>query len=139
VAAPYWPQTPEQFPDVELLLCRILEQLVGPDDVDTVAPDDLQVRKHFLRVVRVGGPNDGITDFAAVEVDAFAPDRGAAIDLAGKSMQLLAGEGPNGRFHRVDGRVLDKVRATRGPVERPWSATRSVRRFTASYEVSARR
>jgi hypothetical protein len=136
---PLWPQTAASFPDIELLVCKLYEPLVGPDDVDTITPPDLSDRAYFVRVLRVGGGDDGITDRALVEADHFAPTRGAAIELAGKGRQLLAGDGPNGKFHRVDGRILDKVTAPRGPVERPWSATRNLRRFTVSYEVSARR
>lgn len=123
------------FPDVARALVSLLEQFVdGPDHVGTETPDDLQVSMPFVRVLRVGGGDDTITDFPTVEVDSFASTSTEAERLAERIRDWLTA-----RWRRTsDGVVIDRVFTESGPHERPWEDPR-VRRWGATYNVECRR
>lgn len=122
------------FPDVEQVVGEALRVAVGlpAGHVDSETPDDLEAQLPFLQVVRYGGPDDGVTDSAAVDVDWFAETRAEALDLARRGHQiLLAGRLIYGAA------LIDGVIATVGVVERPRLG--AIRRFGGSYTVSSRR
>lgn len=122
------------FPDVERALLDLIAPLLGSaEQTGTETPADLQQRLPFGRVTRVGGPDDGISDRAVVDVDVFAATRSQAYDIAESVRQLLLAAP-----HAVAGVVLDSVGTIVGPRELPW-ADENVRRWSATYRAVARR
>lgn len=123
-----------QFPDVEQVVGEALRAAVGlpAGHVDSETPDDLDAQLPFLQVVRYGGPDDGVTDQAAVDVDWFAGTRTEALDLARRGHQALTA----GRL-AYGSAFVDAVTTTVGVVERPRRG--GIRRFGGSYTVSVRR
>lgn len=125
------------FPDTEAVLRDALVDLVAScDNIGSATPSDLQTAgtMPYIRVQRIGGEDDGFTDSALVAIDAFAGDRTTSITLAEAIRQRLI-SGPN----TVDGGTIDRATTATAPNEVPWSDDQTVRRFTASYRVSARR
>ena len=125
------------FPDIEKVLGSVLEDLVGGSThIGNTTPVNLQESLPYIRVMRIGGVDDLVTDVATVAIDAFAAVRDDALSLAGSIQQRLI-SGPN----VVAGVTVDETRSVVGPHEVPWSAAAdpNMHRFTASYRVSARR
>lgn len=120
------------YPDVEVMLVDLLADLAP---AGTVTPPNLQAAMPYLRVKRIGGTDDLWSDFALVAIDAFDADRVTAQTLAEAVRQRLL------TFpHVVTGvGTLDRAETATGPNEVPWSEDQTVRRFTASYRVVARR
>ncbi|TDC02281.1 hypothetical protein E1091_01140 [Micromonospora fluostatini] len=121
-----------RFPDVQRALVTILEPLAGAGRAGVETPTDLQAKLPFIRVLRIGGGSDRLSDFAVVDVDVFAASYGAAELLAERVRQLLTGPPL-----RAGAAVLDRITCDSGPVELPWAP--GVRRFGATYQVTARR
>lgn len=120
------------FPDIEKALAELLEPYVA--DADHIGNQTPAVFDSlFIRVNRYGGGDNFLTDQAAVDVEFFAPTRSVAVDAARDVHTFLIG-GP----HQTTQGLIDLVRTSVGPSERPWSNTK-VRRIGASYTVSARR
>jgi hypothetical protein len=86
----------------------------------------------FLRLDRYGGPWDPVTDFASLDLDAFAATRQQARTLLNDALELLVNS------HRSGDTVIDSVTVTVGPARRPWINT-NIRRWSASLTVTARR
>jgi hypothetical protein len=125
------------FPDIEDALCDVLADLAY---TGTETPADLQAllaassgTGNVIRVRRVGGPDDGITDTARIDIDCFATRRSAVVALAETVRQRLI-SGP----HATGSTVIDYVTTETGPVDLPWDDPK-VRRRTATYTVRARR
>ena len=118
------------FPDLHDVLQRLLS------DLGTVAVKtgpDLNDRLPFIAVNRVGGPDDGVTDTAVMDIDVFTPDyRGHA--LAETIRQRLQA-GP----HRTEAGQIDRVTTDVAPREIPWTDGSTTRRWNATYRMSARR
>lgn len=123
----------DPFPDIEAALVDLLLDLAD-GGAGTVTPADLQGMMPYLRVQRFGGADDGITDALNVSIDAFAADRATSRALAEAVRQRLL-TGP----HVVGEATIDKAITLTAPNEVPWSDSQAVRRFTASYRVTARR
>lgn len=124
------------FPDLELALLDHLADLVGGDEhTGNETPDDLQGRLPFLRVTRIGGSDDGLTDSAEVDVEVVAPTRRVAWTLA-----ELVRERLTARPFRVGTVVIDRATTTVSPFQPP-AVTAGVRlvRYAASYTVRVRR
>lgn len=121
-----------RFPDVQKALAAIVESLVGAGRAGSETPEDLEQRLPYVRILRIGGYSDRLTDFATVEVDVFAGTYAQAEPLAERIRQHLTG--PPLRVGPV---VLDRITCESGPVELPWAPR--VRRFNASYVVRSRR
>ena len=119
------------WPDVEASVMEALRAATGVE-VSWLAPADLTVP--FVRVTAAGGFDDETTDSPTVDVEAFAPERAEARDLAETCRQaMLALPG-----RRVGGALFDTTRT----VSRPsWVdyANRDVHRFVAVYSVALRR
>jgi hypothetical protein len=134
------------FGDVQEALAVVITPLLpGPTHVDVETPPDLQDRLPFVRITRYGGPDDGITDHASVDVDVMHTSRALALQLANDIREELTS-----RPHRVTTAagvmVLDRATTTTGPFEPPAATSNNglrvdinLRRFTAAYRVSARR
>jgi hypothetical protein len=127
--------TPGGYPDIERVVCDLLADLGG---TGTRTPADLQAVTPFLRVRRVGGVDDRVTDRARVDVEVFATTREAGEDLAEQVRQRLSVRGP--LVVTSEGRpvVVDRSMLLAGPVEVPWPDV-VVRMFHASYQLESRR
>lgn len=124
------------FPDIERTLVDLLVDLVaGCDNIGPKTPPGLEAVMPFIRVQRIGGADDGITDSPVVAIDTFAADRSTSLALAEAIRQRLL-TGP----HTVADRgTVDKTTTATAPSEVPWSTSQTVTRFAASYRVTARR
>jgi hypothetical protein len=140
---------PARFPNVEVLLCQAL---AGFGSTVTETPSDLQAALaggFVIRVARIGGPDDRISDLARVDVEVFALQAAGSYlavgDCAEDIRQFLTD-----RPIRVavpddplvpdvtTTYVIDRVTTTTGPRDIPW-ADPNVRRLTATYLVRVRR
>lgn len=118
------------FPDIEKCVIQTVTDL---STGGTVTPPNLNTSLPFVRVNRIGGPDDRFIDTARVDVECFAATRDAAYTLAEQVRQRLLNVP-----HVVAAGRIDSVITDSGPKEIPWGDP-SVRRFTASYSVTARR
>lgn len=131
------------WPDVEaLLLARlipVLKDQLDPDgghklDGSNVTPADLEGR-WFIRLEVVNGSDDGLTDTAWVDVEAFTPVRGDSVDLANaarRAIHQLAGTSwPDGQG------LVDSVETATRP---RWIDYRNpaIQRVAATYVVATR-
>ncbi|MEW1964639.1 hypothetical protein AB0302_04485 [Micrococcus sp. NPDC078436] len=121
------------WPDVEKALVKYLADTLGVR-VATATPTDLEQLPGFVRITRGPGEDDGITDSAAIDVEAFAPSRAAARDLAERARAAMAAV----RAHRAGAVLFDSVRTVSAP---QWVDFRNpaVHRFVAVYRVALRR
>lgn len=125
------------FPDIEVVLMDGLEAefaALGPGDTGRVTPANINTRgREFVRVARIGGRDDRVTDYPVVDIDVFAPTRQRARDLAeGVRSWLL-------RYPvRVGTVTLDRVVTETAPFQAPWEGD-NVSRYLATYRISTRR
>lgn len=136
-----------EFPDMEKLVILGIEQAFpvlaadvngGRLHVDTETPDDLESvatdTAPFVRVGRVAGADDRITDRAILDIEVFAPTRQAAYALS-EALRTWVLSAP----HRVAGvGVIDKGFTEVAPRSLPWD-NEKVRRSGGTYRISARR
>jgi hypothetical protein len=118
------------FVDLELAVMQTITDLAT---TGTVTPDNLQTVTPFIRVSRIGGPDSLFIDSGRIDLDCFATTRSAAYSLAESCRQRLLTVP-----HVVSAGRIDSVTTDSGPHEVPWGDP-TVRRFTASYTVTARR
>ena len=117
-----------------MLKRALITLLAGFGTTGTVVPADLTSHMPYVRVARFGGGDDRFTDTARVDVDCFAATRVVAFSTAEEVRQRLL-DYP----HVVtDVGTLDYVSTLTSPHEVAWQDP-DVRRFTASYEITARR
>lgn len=121
-----------RFPDVQALLVDALEELAGVGNTGIETPEDLEVNLPFVRVRRIAGQSDRVTDYSTITVDVFTLFYGQSESLAENIRQWLCGPPPP--IAR-----LDYVDCTSAPQELPWAKASPVRRFGAMYRVEARR
>lgn len=119
------------FPDVQVLLVGALGVWVGEDNVDTETPEDLQDNLPFIRVERLGGGRDQLSDAPSIEVQVYASTYAEASRLAEHICQWLCGPPPPLP-------QIDKATCTSAPVEIPYGDVR-IRRLVASYQLTTRR
>jgi hypothetical protein len=119
------------YADAEKLLVAALEAF---GETGTVLPDGLADLPLFIRMERVGGNDDRVTDTARVAVEVYAPTRAAAWDAArGIQQYLIAGP------RRIPGAgIIDRIGTEVGPQDMPYDDQR-VRMVSATYEVASRR
>lgn len=120
------------WPDVEKALVPHLTQALGVRAA-VATPADLEQLPGFVRITRGPGEDDGLTDSAAVDVEAFAPTRAAAWALAEQARAVVLGL--QGR--RVGAVLFDSARTVSAP---QWVDFRNpaVHRFVAVYRVAFR-
>ena len=128
------------YPDVETAVLDWLEATfpaLAPTatvrHVDTETPYDLAGALPFVRVRLVTGRDDGVTDYSVVDLDVFADSRGTAYAWASDIRSRLTGSP-----HRVGPVVLDRVVTEEKPRALPLE-DENIRRFGATYRISARR
>lgn len=131
------PAGPLQWPDAELAMCELLEEL-GTTGTETLP--DLATTLPYIRITRTGGTDDGVTDVSTVSVDVFAASATQAKSLADKCRSLLVGSGLGTPPARQTGNgTVDRVTTISGPVRLPPTNSGSLRMVVASYRVSMRR
>lgn len=117
------------FPDIERVLVDYLGQLAPTGDQ---TPESLDAP--FIRVQRIGGYDDGLTDRARVEVATYAPTRRESQALAEQVRQhLLACDSTDAAGVHID-HVLTESQTGRTPYE-----NEDVRRISAVFRLSVRR
>lgn len=117
--------------DVESVIAPWLETTL---DVTAGAetPPDLEERLPFIRVERIGGPDERFTAHPRIAVDAFAATADEARTLAEQARDaLLFLNGPAGAS------VVRAVRCDAGPSRQPWGNP-AIHRRGATYSVSLR-
>lgn len=121
------------WPDVEELLMAYLAELAP---TDTVTP--AQITGKVIRVSRVGGSDDGVTDFPRVEVACYALTRNDAHQLGEQSRQRMLVLG--GQAVDVNGRavLVDFCRTDTPPEPVPYDNP-DVDRSLAYYRLGLRR
>lgn len=100
----------------------------GTRTPDVFSPSNLP----FHRIVHLGGPRDALNDYARFDIDTFAATRGAAKTAAEQLHDLLLPR------TRLTSAIIDSVRTDASPHQAPWDNT-NVRRFLATYQITARR
>lgn len=107
------------FANINEVLIRYLEDNDVVPYVDTVVPpDDIPLA---VQVVRVGGYDDGLTDYPRVEVRTYAPDWSTAEETAERVRQwllVLGGEGVEYKPGKVA--VIDFCHTDSPPEDMPY-------------------
>ena len=117
------------WPDAELMLCELLKGLAP---TVTKLPPDLAERVPLLRVRRIGGSDDEITDYPRMDVAAVAGGRDQAWQLA-RQVQALLVPGP----HSTSLGLIDAVSTEVGPQHISYG-NRAVHMVTATYQLQNR-
>lgn len=124
---------------LDLAIVTMSDRIPDATHTGTKTPATLADVLEFVRCRRVGGQDDRVTDFGVYDVDYFAP----TYDAGERGAKILQGV-LLGYPHRVGGTngaggvVIDYVFTERSPVELPWE-NEAIRRFGATYQLSARR
>jgi hypothetical protein len=118
------------WPDAELVMIDLLAPV--PGEVVTFTPASFAAP--LVRVLRVGGEDDGITDYPQVEVTCFGATRPAAWSMAEQCRQIIlasGGEAPGG--------VLIDFARTDTPAQQLPDPNPDLRVVTATYRLGMRR
>jgi hypothetical protein len=118
------------FPDAETIVMDLLTQ-VAP----TVTATPADVTPPLIRVHRVGGSDDGITDFPRMEIACYGTDRPQAWQLAEQCRQVILGSYAT----EVDGVLIDSARTDNPPTQVPYATTEDTRRVLAYFRFAWRR
>jgi len=121
----------QPYADVERLLVGWLGEQCNCRVV-TDLPADLEKWVPLLQIQRIGGsdPRPGL-DIVGLDVDAYGPDRGSAIELAEDARHALRFELPGTQLENA---VITRVDTTEAPSYRPYDNT-ELRRFGGTYRV----
>lgn len=123
---------PRRYPDIESV---VIAALVGAElalHAGREIPSNLRYMMPFTLVERVGGPDDGITDSATVNIDVLSSSVDVAKTRSESIRDWLTGDTRSPRH------PIDRAETVAGPQEIPYGDS-GVRRWTTSYEISARR
>jgi hypothetical protein len=117
--------------DVEAVIAPWLEATLGIT-AGAETPPDLEERLPFIRVERIGGPDDRFAAHPRIAVDVFAASSDEARTHSDQVREALVFvNGP------VGGAVVRGVRCDAGPSRQPW-ANPAIYRRGATYTVSLR-
>lgn len=109
-----------------------LGTVVGETGTDLLS--QLQNGNKVIRVRRIGGADDRVTDVARIDVRVYAVSLSDAEDTSESARQRLI-SGPS----RTDHGVLDRAETEVGPQEIPSPDPERYRVVSATYRVSVRR
>ncbi|APE09705.1 hypothetical protein BO226_11230 [Rhodococcus sp. 2G] len=125
--------TPLPFANAEKLVILALEDL-GWTDIDP-PPEDVEIG---IRVNRVGGTDDGITDYPRFEISCFAPSYDEVNDLSETVRDRMLALG--GEVFVLDGRrvTIDFCRTDVPPESTPYENPDRIRK-TAWYQAGLMR
>lgn len=118
------------WPDIET---AIMDLVVDLGTAGTETPADLASHLPYIRVMRLGGTDNRLTDDAHMSIDVFESTRPLVMALAEAVRQRLLSYP-----HVVNGVVIDIATTLTAPQVIPWGDPK-VRHSVASYTVSARR
>ncbi|HWB37185.1 MAG TPA: hypothetical protein VHA75_14300 [Rugosimonospora sp.] len=119
------------FPKAARIVAALLTDLgTTGGETSTTLQDDLP----FIRVRRIGGTDDRVTDVARVDVRVYAVSLSDAEDLSETIRQRLI-SGPASTEHGVLDRAVSEV----GPQEVPGPDPDHYRVVSTTYRVSVRR
>jgi hypothetical protein len=119
------------FPKAARIVAALLTDLgTTGGETSTTLQDDLP----FIRVRRIGGTDDRVTDVARVDVRVYAVSLSDAEDLSETIRQRLISE-PSTTVHGV----LDRASTEVGPQEVPGPDPDHYRVVSTTYRVSVRR
>ena len=93
---------------------------------------ELEAKLPFVRVTKLGGTDDGITDFSRFDFDVFALTVDQANTIADDIRDALKPR------TRVGSAIIDTVRTDASPHKVPWDNLK-IKRVLATYQISARR
>ncbi len=119
------------YPDVQRLLVEALAGWVDADRVDTETPADLQQQLPFIRVERIGGGRDTVSDYPTVELQFYGSTYAEVQPLAERVSEWLCTPLPPVT-------QIDRAVCTGAPVEVPYGDVR-IRRMVATYQLTTRR
>jgi hypothetical protein len=126
------------FPDVELLGPTLLAELGAPVGTKTPAwlgaPEEPDAVPDYVRFLRVGGADDGVTDYPIVEVTTYAATRARSQALTSAARRRILAAAAT----VVDGVLLDRTGTYAGPLENP-DQNPDVRAVRTSYVIEYRR
>jgi len=121
------------WPDPHLVLVNLLDDLIVSDIVGSQLQPDFQQDMPVIRVRKVGGTDDKLTDFVRMVVDVYAADYETSRDLSEAVRQRLLSYP-----HITTAGRLDRCETEASPFELPWPDP-STRYHTATYRLSFRR
>jgi hypothetical protein len=126
-----------RYPDGAKTIAKILEQFVPPvakgSRVGTRFPSDLTGLLPFIRVVRQGGTDDGVSDYPILYITVLSASISEGETLSERIRQKLTTE-----KLRLGSIVVDRVKCDAGAVElEPWAP--GISRFEAQYTAVFRR
>lgn len=123
------------FPDAEAVFMALLQPVAR--SVQTL-PDE--ITGPMFRVLRIGGPDDGVTDNPLMSVEAFDTTYAGAKAIAEEGRQVILAAGCSAVT--VSGFpkpvLIDATRTATAPTELPY-ANPELRRKPASYQAWLRR
>lgn len=120
----------DAFPDVLAVLHTVLSPF-GTYGVQTDAT--LTDKLPFITAMEIGGRDNRITDFTTVDVSVFAPS------YAGKALAESIRQTLLTTPIVTDAGIIDRCETQTKPHEVPWTDGSTVRRWIATYRISARR
>lgn len=119
------------FPQVERLIAAVVADL-GAAGMETST--NLQTDLPFIRIRRIGGVDDRVTDVPRVDVRVYAADLSDALALSETIRQRLISR-PSATDHGIIDRAVTEV----GPFEIPGPDPDHYRVVSTTYRVSVRR
>jgi len=119
------------FPQVERLIGDVVGDL-GATGMETST--SLQSNLPFIRIRRIGGVDDRVTDVARVDVRVYAAELSDALSLAETIRQRLIS-----RPSTTDHGILDRTVTEVGPFEIPGPDPDHYRVVSTTYRASVRR
>lgn len=121
------------WPDPHIILMELLDDLTASPVVGPRLHKDFQDEMPIIRVRKVGGGNDKITDFPRMSIDVYARTYPEASQLAEAIRQRLLAYP-----HITTAGRLDRCEVEASPFEVPWPDN-TLRYLTATYVISTRR
>lgn len=122
----------ELYQDGEKVLVAWVKTVPGVVGAGTLTKDNLESTLPFVRVARIGGQDDGVTDSGVYDFDVFAATRQQAWEVAETIRARLRPRTRSGTA------IIDAVRTSTAPRTLPW-ANSNIQRYSATYGITLRR
>lgn len=120
------------FPDIELLVVAYLSSFAGVN-VSLETPNTLSATLPFVRVTRVAGGDDYVTDVATIDLDIFSDTRYNCNVVS----QAVHGYMHRLRHTSVGNLLVDHVETVTSPMYVDYG-DENLRRNVASYQIHTR-
>jgi hypothetical protein len=122
------------YRDIEMDLVEWAIAEAGYTDGGSITPGKFDGHIPYIRVVKIGGSDNGVTDFPTLDIDSFDVDRNDVRTRLEHVRTLLA---PRTRLGG-SGAIIDSVRMNTSPRWLPW-ANDSISRFGMTVSLGLRR